>query len=127
MREAKRDEGEQNVTEAEEHRILSESRYPDLNPFISENDDSSKSVWKSGYYDSDDQESFSQVKLGYRLSVADENQIISLLPGDLGDGKVNMVAGREWVESNRNHVVGIAMDAQSAEMIAWYHFDQPSE
>ncbi|MAK40478.1 MAG: hypothetical protein CL993_01960 [Euryarchaeota archaeon] len=110
-----------------ENRILSESRYPDLNPFISENDDSSKSVWKSGYYDSDDQESFSQVKLGYRLSVADQNQIISLLPGDLGDGKVNMVAGREWIESNRNHVVGIAMDAQSAEMITWYHFDQPSE
>jgi hypothetical protein len=38
-----------------------------------------------------------------------------------------MVAGREWIESNRNHVVGIAMDAQSAEMITWYHFDQPSE
>jgi len=84
-------------------------------------------VWNSEWSQNDDGSQNSQVKLGYRLSVAEDNQIISLLPGDLGDGKVNMVAGREWVESNRNHVVGIAMDAQSAEMITWYHFDKPSE
>ena len=110
-----------------ENRILSQDRYPDLNPLISEYDGQTQSVWNSEWSQNDDGSQNSQVKLGYRLSVAEDNQIISLLPGDLGDGKVNMVAGREWVESNRNHVVGIAMDAQSAEMITWYHFDKPSE
>ncbi len=110
-----------------ENRILSQDRYPDLNPLISEYDNQTQSVWNSEWSQNDDGSQNSQVKLGYRLSVAEDNQIISLLPGDLGDGKVNMVAGREWVESNRNHVVGIAMDAQSAEMITWYHFDKPSE
>ena len=110
-----------------ENRILSQTRYPDLNPLISEYDGQAESVWNSEWSETEDGNENSQIKLGYRLSVAEDNQIISLLPGDLGDGKVNMVAGREWVESNRNHVVGIAMDAQSAEMITWYHFDRPSE
>ena len=98
-----------------ENRILSTERYPELNPLISEKDGQAKSVWNS------------EITLGYRLSVAEDNQIISLLPGDLGNGKVNMVAGREWIDSNRNHAVGIAMDAESAEMITWYHVDSPLE
>lgn len=56
---------------------------------------------------------------GYRLSVSEENDIFSFLPGDLTEGQVLVVGSREWVESNREHNINYAMDAQTGRMLAW--------
>ena len=56
---------------------------------------------------------------GYRLSVSEENDLFSFLPGDLTEGQVLVVGSREWTESNREHNVNFAMDAQTGRMLAW--------
>jgi hypothetical protein len=56
---------------------------------------------------------------GYRLSVSEENDLFSFLPGDLTEGQVLVVGSREWIESNREHNVNYAMDAQTGRMLAW--------
>ena len=61
--------------------------------------------------------------VGYRLSVTEENQIISILPGDIDSGKVTFTASREWSENNLENSLLMAMDAETGEMIAWYHIE----
>jgi hypothetical protein len=56
---------------------------------------------------------------GYRLSVSEENDLLSFLPGDLTEGQVLVVGSREWTDSNREHSVNFAMDAQNGRMLAW--------
>ena len=56
---------------------------------------------------------------GYRLSVSEDNDLFSFLPGDLTEGQVLVVGSREWTDSNREHNVNFAMDAQTGRMLAW--------
>ena len=59
------------------------------------------------------------INYGYRLSVSEESDIFSFLPGDLTEGQVLVVGSREWVDSNREHNINYAMDAQTGRMLAW--------
>ena len=59
------------------------------------------------------------INYGYRLSVSEENDLFSFLPGDLTEGQVLVVGSREWVDSNREHNINYAMDAQTGRMLAW--------
>ncbi|MDB3855095.1 SAP domain-containing protein [Euryarchaeota archaeon] len=59
------------------------------------------------------------INYGYRLSVSEESDLFSFLPGDLTEGQVLVVGSREWVESNREHNINYAMDAQTGRMLAW--------
>ena len=59
------------------------------------------------------------INYGYRLSVSEESDLFSFLPGDLTEGQVLVVGSREWVESNREHNLNYAMDAQTGRMLAW--------
>ena len=93
-----------------EERILAEGRYPDLSLHIKSGD--------SWHLDAE---------VGYRLSVTEDNELLSLLPGDLGDGKVTMLASREWESGDRNSSLEGAMDAETGEMALWYMIDSPSE
>ena len=93
-----------------EERSLAEGRYPDLSLHIKSGD--------SWHLDAE---------VGYRLSVTEDNELLSLLPGDLGDGKVTMLASREWESGDRNSSLEVAMDAETGEMALWYMIDSPSE
>jgi hypothetical protein len=95
-----------------EGRILDPARYPDLQDEIS--------TGTGGTWHPDS-------VVGYRLSVSEEIQLFSLLPGDLGDGKVTMTAGRDWSDGGREHSADLAMDAETGEMVTWYHVDRPAE
>ena len=55
-----------------------------------------------------------------------DNEILSILPGDLGDGKVTLTAGRDWESGGRDRSVEMAMDAETGEMILWYLIDRSS-
>jgi len=90
-----------------ENRILSSDRYPDLSQFIQ-----SGNSWKS---DTD---------VGYRLSVTEDNEILSFLPGDLGDGQVRMTATRNWEENGRDKSLFLSMGADDGEMEIWYLIDR---
>ena len=90
-----------------ENRILSPDRYPDLSQFIQ-----SGNSWKS---DTD---------VGYRLSVTEDNEILSFLPGDLGDGQVRMTATRNWEENGRGKSLVLSMGADDGEMEIWYLIDR---
>jgi hypothetical protein len=59
------------------------------------------------------------INYGYRLSVSEESDLFSFLPGDLTEGQVLVVGSREWIESNREHNINYAMDAQTGRMLAW--------
>ena len=89
-----------------ESRILSTDRYPELSQFIE-----SGNSWKS------------EIEVGYRLSVTEDNEILSFLPGDLGDGKVTMTASRDWEDSGRERSLELAVDSESGEMVLWYLID----
>ncbi|MDP6220200.1 MAG: SAP domain-containing protein [Candidatus Thalassarchaeaceae archaeon] len=93
-----------------EDRILDQARYPDLQSEIAV-----EGAWHS------------DAVVGYRLSVSEDNQLFSFLPGDLGDGKVTMTAGREWDEGGRAHSIDLAMDSETGEMVTWYRIDRPAE
>ena len=93
-----------------ESRILDSERYPDLSPYVQ-----SGESWNL------------EAEVGYRLSVTEDNEILSLLPGDLGDGKVTMTAVREWQEEGREKSVDLAMDSETGEMVIWWLIDSPSE
>ncbi|MEE3113309.1 MAG: SAP domain-containing protein [Candidatus Thermoplasmatota archaeon] len=95
-----------------EGRILDPARYPDLQDEIATG---TGGVWHPN------------AAVGYRLSVSEEIQLFSLLPGDLGDGKVTMTAGRDWSDGGRAHSTDLAMDAETGEMVTWYHVDRPAE
>ena len=90
-----------------EQRILTPDRYPDLSAFIQ-----SGSSWNP------------EGEVGYRVSVTEDNEILSFLPGDLGDGKVTMTATRDWEENGREKSLDLAMDAETGEMVLWYLIDR---
>ena len=92
-----------------EERVLTEGRYPVLAEYI-----------KSG-------ESWHvDTTVGYRLSAIEDNDYLSLLPGDLADGKVAMIASREWESSGRSNSVEMAMDSETGEMILWFKIERVS-
>ena len=88
-----------------EQRVLNEARYPDLHDVIS----NSQNTWDS------------EVKLGYRLSVSEENEVFSIIPIDLIDGQVSMTGTRQWSNSGKENTVSFALNAQTGEMLAWYY------
>jgi len=93
-----------------EQRVLSESRYPDLETYIS----SSGGNWHES------------VSYGYLLSVSEANEVLDSIVGDAGDGQVNVAGSRTWQESGREHTVSFAMNAESSRMVAWYHTSLPA-
>lgn len=93
-----------------ESRLLSASRYPGLNTHI--NDGSGG--WDDG------------VEYGYRLSVTQDNEILDLIPINLGEGAVSVNVQKSWTDgNNRNHDVVCVMDAENARLLGWYHFWTP--
>ena len=78
-----------------EARILDSNRYQDLSLSLGDNQ------WSEGS------------SFGYRLSVSEDSDLLSFLPGDLTEGQVTVAGGREWVESNRKHNINFAMDSQT--------------
>ena len=90
-----------------EQRILDSDRYPDLYPFIASNQNS---------WDSD-------IEIGYRLSVSDDNDLLSIIPVNLGEGQVSIIGSKSWTESGKNHSNYFIMNGETGEMIAWYHLD----
>ncbi|MDP7003960.1 MAG: SAP domain-containing protein [Candidatus Thalassarchaeaceae archaeon] len=90
-----------------ETRVLEDERYPGLSQYIESGGD-----WHE------------QAHVGYRLSVTQDNEILSLLPGDLGDGKATLTAGRDWENGGRDRSVDMAMDAETGEMVLWYYVDR---
>ena len=92
-----------------ESRILSPAKYPDLGEYIRSGDS-----WHL------------EAQVGYRLSVTEDNDLLTLLPGDLGDGKVTMTASRDWESGGRSNSLEMAMDAETGEMVLWYLIDRPT-
>ena len=84
-----------------EARILDSNRYQDLSLSLGDNQ------WSEGS------------SFGYRLSVSEDSDLLSFLPGDLTEGQVTVAGSREWVDSNRKHNINFAMDAQTGRMLAW--------
>ena len=63
-----------------EARILDSNRYQDLSLSLGDNQ------WSEGS------------SFGYRLSVSEDSDLLSFLPGDLTEGQVTVAGSREWVE-----------------------------
>ena len=94
-----------------ESRLLSSSRYPGLNTHINDG----TGGWDDG------------VEYGYRLSVTQDNEILDLIPINLGEGAVSVNVQKSWTDgNNRNHDVVCVMDAENARLLGWYHFWAPS-
>ena len=83
---------------------MDEKRYPDLHDSIA----NSQNSWNS------------DVKMGYRLSVSEESELLSLIPIDLIDGQVSMTGTRKWTNSGKDNTVSFILNAQTGEMLAWY-------
>jgi hypothetical protein len=93
-----------------ESRLLSSSRYPGLNTHINDG----TGGWDDG------------VEYGYRLSVTQDNEILDLIPINLGEGAVSVNVQKSWTDgNNRNHDVVCVMDAENARLLGWYHFWAP--
>ena len=93
-----------------ESRLLSSSRYPGLNTHINDG----TGGWDEG------------VEYGYRLSVTQDNEILDLIPINLGEGAVSVNIQKSWTDgNNRNHDVVCVMDAENARLLGWYHFWAP--
>ena len=93
-----------------ESRLLSSSRYPGLNTHINDGNGG----WDDG------------VEYGYRLSVTQDNEILDLIPINLGEGAVSVNVQKSWTDgNNRNHDVVCVMDAENARLLGWYHFWAP--
>ena len=85
-----------------EGRILSESRYPELNQFISNG---------TGWDPS--------MSYGYLLATASVD-ILSL-------NIVTAAGMRSWEESGRDNTASFAIDAESGRMVGWYHTSLPAD
>jgi hypothetical protein len=93
-----------------ESRLLSSSRYPGLNTHINDG----TGGWDDG------------VEYGYRLSVTQDNELLDLIPINLGEGAVSVNVQKSWTDgNNRNHDVVCVMDAENARLLGWYHFWAP--
>ena len=84
-----------------EARVLDANRYQDLSLSLGNNQ------WSEGS------------SFGYRLSVSEDSDFLSFLPGDFTEGQVTVAGSREWIDSNRKHNINFAMDAQTGRMLAW--------
>ena len=85
-----------------EERMLSESRYPELNQFISNG---------TGWNPS--------MSYGYLLTTASVDML-----------SLNMVTAagtRSWEDSGRDNTVSFAIDAESGRMVGWYHTSLPAD
>ena len=85
-----------------EERMLSESRYPELNQFISNG---------TGWDPS--------MSYGYLLTTASVDML-----------SLNMVTAagtRSWEDSGRDNTVSFAIDAESGRMVGWYHTSLPAD
>ena len=85
-----------------EERILSESRYPELNQFIS-----SGAGWDPS------------MSYGYLLATASVD-ILSL-------NMVTAAGTRSWEDSGRDNTASFAIDAESGRMVGWYHTSLPAD
>ncbi len=94
-----------------ENRILDSSRYPDLHDLIS----NSQNIWNYN------------TELGYRLSVSEESELLSIIPIDLIDGQVSMTATRQWSNLGKENTVSLGINAQTGEMLGWYYLQTQSE
>ena len=85
-----------------EERMLSESRYPELNQFIRNG---------TGWNPS--------MSYGYLLTTASVDML-----------SLNMVTAagtRSWEDSGRDNTVSFAIDAESGRMVGWYHTSLPAD
>ncbi|DAC42946.1 MAG TPA: hypothetical protein HA315_04505 [Candidatus Thalassarchaeaceae archaeon] len=86
-----------------EGRLLDDLRYSDLNILI----EGSQGTW------------FTDVELGY-LVTAPQDDLISSLPGGLGDGRVALLGERSWTDgSSVDNSLRFAMDAETSRMAGW--------
>ena len=86
-----------------EGRILDSIRYPGLTELL----DSNTQGWNV------------DAIYGYRLSVSEENELLSLLPGNFATGQVTVAGGRTWVDGNREHSANFVMNAETGRMLGW--------
>jgi hypothetical protein len=86
-----------------EGRILDSIRYPGLTELL----DSNTQGWNVN------------AVYGYRLSVSEENELLSLLPGDFATGQVTVAGERTWVVGNREHTASFVMNAETGRMLGW--------
>ena len=86
-----------------EGRILDSIRYPGLTELL----DSNTQGWNV------------DAIYGYRLSVSEENELLSLLPGDFATGQVTVAGERTWVVGNREHTASFVMNAETGRMLGW--------
>jgi hypothetical protein len=97
--------------QALESRLLTSSRYPVLSQYINDG---------SGEWADD-------VEYGYRLTVAEENDIFDIVPVSIGQGAVSVGADKIWTDSNnREHSVTFTMDAENGRMLGWFHYWAPN-
>jgi len=62
---------------------------------------------------------FTDVKLGY-LVTAPQDDLLSSLPGGIGDGRVALLGERSWVdEGGIDHSLRFGMDAETSRMAGW--------
>ena len=86
-----------------EGRLLDDFRYSDLNNMI----ESEQGSW------------FIDVELGY-LFTSTQDDLLSSLPGGIGDGRVALLGERSWSDGDgMDHSLRFAMDAESSRMAGW--------
>ena len=86
-----------------EGRLLDDFRYSDLNNMIE---------GEQGYW-------FTDVELGY-LFTSTQDDLISSLPGGIGDGRVALIGERSWNDGDGvDSSLRFAMDAESSRMAGW--------
>ena len=86
-----------------EGRLLDDLRYSDLNSMI----EGAQGAW------------FTDVELGY-LFTSTQDDLLSSLPGGIGDGRVALLGDRSWNEGDGiDHSLRFAMDAESSRMAGW--------
>ena len=86
-----------------EGRLLDDFRYSDLNKMI----EGEQGSW------------FTDVELGY-LFTSTQDDLLSSLPGGIGDGRVALLGERSWSEGDGvDRSLRFAMDAESSRMAGW--------
>ena len=86
-----------------EGRLLDDFRYSDLNNMI----EGGQGSW------------FTDVELGY-LFTSTQDDLLSSLPGGIGDGRVALLGERSWSEGDGvDRSLRFAMDAESSRMAGW--------
>ncbi len=94
-----------------ENRMLSDSKYPDLHPQITNND-----------------QLLDDVQVGYALVVPEENAVSDWLDdlGFLPDGQTTVYFERSWSDGSTEYNLRVGMDAESARMGGWVLTSSPA-